>query len=177
MEIKKVTGSCFGFGQTSHAPHDYFARLDGAVALGLVGDNDPIAIIETDKYTLYVYDVFGQFALQIVIGTKGMYPWTSIDIDKMYRNTASPECLVAAAEEHMRLVEINKDGKYNTLLERRRRAAGLTQKQLAERSGVHANIISRVENETQPIGKCTFDTILKLSAALECRPENLVNGT
>lgn len=175
MEIKKVTGTCFGFGQITHCPHDYFARLDGVVALGLVSETEPIAKIETEKYSIYVYSIFGQFALQIVIGIKGVYPWTTINIDKMYRNTASPECLVNAAEEHMRLLEINKSGKYDTNLERRRRAAGWTQKQLSERSGVHANIISRVENRTQPIGKCTFDTIRRLAAALECRPENLVN--
>lgn len=171
--IKSITGSCFGFGQISNDPHQYFCSLGGGIALCMISAGEPAAIIDTGGYKLYVYMAFGHFCIQIVIGTKGILPYETIDCDKMFLNTASPECLVEAAEEQLRLMQYT--GKYQTLLESRRRAAGYTQKQLSELSGVHANIISRVEQGKQPIGKCTFDTICKLSAALQCRPENLVN--
>lgn len=173
IKIKKITGKLEGFGQISHNPHDYFAGLGGAQLLSLVSAQDPDVTIETDKYTVCVYQILGKYALQVVFGIKGVMPYTAHNVDKMYRNTASAECLVNAAEESTKLMQMQMTRQHRTHLEDRRRAAGYTQKQLAELTGVHTNIISRLERGEQDISNCEYGTVKKLANALECRMEDL----
>lgn len=57
-------------------------------------------------------------------------------------------------------------------LARLRMERGLTQAQLAEKMGVHHQVISRWEcGDRNPTGK----SLLKLSQVLECRIEELLN--
>ena len=58
-------------------------------------------------------------------------------------------------------------------LKRRREAAGLSQRELAERSGVHEISISRWETgaQTRPL----LDSVAKLARALACRIEDLAS--
>ena len=174
VKIKSITGKLDGFGQISHNPHDYFAGLGGAQLLSLVSTQDPSVIIETDKYTVCVYKVLGKYALQIVIGIKGIMPYTTHSADKMYRNTASAECLVNAAESFMSLLHYTTTRQYKTRLEERRRAEGYTQKRLSEITGVHVNVISRIERGERDITNCEFGTVAKIAKALECRAEDLI---
>lgn len=168
--IKNITGSLAGFGQISHDPHNYFAGFGGATALALISTKGPDLTIETDKFVVKVYDVLGKYALQATLGTA---PYVTISLDKMYRNTASAECLVAACESRIKLMGYESTRQCKTRLEERRRAEGYTQKQLAEITGIHVNVISRLERGEQDVLKCEFGTVVKLARALECRPEDL----
>lgn len=56
-----------------------------------------------------------------------------------------------------------------------RKDAGLTQKQLSEASGVHINIISRIERGERGSDKLTLDTAAKLAKALNCHAEDLLD--
>ena len=59
-------------------------------------------------------------------------------------------------------------------LERYRRIAGLTQAQLADKSGVDASIISRLERGTRR--RASYDSIVRLARALNLAPEELVRA-
>ena len=59
-------------------------------------------------------------------------------------------------------------------LKRQRKLAGLTQKQLAELSGVKIRMIQAYEQNDQDISKAELMTVLKLSRCLGCSPENLL---
>lgn len=61
-------------------------------------------------------------------------------------------------------------------LRRLRKAAGLTQKQLAEASGVHARQIQRVESGDSAAANLTLQNALALAAALGVRPEELIDA-
>ena len=51
----------------------------------------------------------------------------------------------------------------------------LTQKQLSEASGVHINIISRIERGERSSDKLQLDTAAKLAKALGCHAEDLLD--
>ena len=64
---------------------------------------------------------------------------------------------------------------FSNNLHRIRKDAGLTQKQLSEASGVHINIISRIERGERSSDKLTLDTAAKLAKALNCHAEDLLD--
>lgn len=173
VKIKSITGKIDGFGQISHNPHDYFAGLGGTQLLSLVSTQDPDVTIKTDKYTVCVYKILGKYVIQVVFGIKGVMPYTAHNVDKMYRNTASAECLVSAAENAVKLLNYKATRQYKTRLEERRRAEGYTQKQLSDITGIHVNVISRIERGDRDISNCEFGTVVKLARALECRAEDI----
>lgn len=53
-------------------------------------------------------------------------------------------------------------------LKNRRVALGLSQSQLAERSGVGVRMIQHYEQGAKPIDKAQVGTVLRLSVALDC---------
>lgn len=55
-----------------------------------------------------------------------------------------------------------------------RTAAGLTQAQLAEKSGVNIRMIQYYENGFKDLNKAAFDTGLKIAEALGCDPRDLI---
>ena len=57
-----------------------------------------------------------------------------------------------------------------------RTKTGLTQKQLSEASGVHINIISRIERGERSSDKLTLDTAARLAKALNCHAEDLLDS-
>jgi len=57
-------------------------------------------------------------------------------------------------------------------LKKYRRIAGLTQEQLAQKSGVDATIISRLERGERQ--KASYENIVRLARALNLEPEELV---
>ena len=59
-------------------------------------------------------------------------------------------------------------------LKKYRRIAGLTQEQLAEKAGVDASIISRLERGTRR--RASYDSIVRLARALNLEPEELVSA-
>ena len=59
-------------------------------------------------------------------------------------------------------------------LKKYRRIAGLTQEQLAEKAGVDASIISRLERGTRR--RASYDSIVRLARALNLEPEELVTA-
>lgn len=61
-----------------------------------------------------------------------------------------------------------------TKLKDRRIAANLNQKQLADTSGVHINIIGRIERGERSISKLQLDTAARLAKALGCHAEDLL---
>lgn len=61
---------------------------------------------------------------------------------------------------------------FGTALRERRRAAGLSQRELAERAGLDFSYISKVENERLP--PPAADTVVKLCHVLETAPEELL---
>lgn len=60
-------------------------------------------------------------------------------------------------------------------LKTHRERKGFTQKQLSEASGVHINIISRIERGERGSDKLTLDTAAKLAKALNCHAEDLLD--
>jgi len=57
-------------------------------------------------------------------------------------------------------------------LKKYRRIAGLTQEQLARKSGVDATLISRFERGSRR--RLSYDNIIRLARALNLEPEELV---
>lgn len=55
-----------------------------------------------------------------------------------------------------------------------RTKAGLTQQQLAEKSGVNIRMVQYYENGFKDINKAAFETGLKLAEALGCDPRELL---
>ena len=62
---------------------------------------------------------------------------------------------------------------FATILREKRRASGLSQRQLAERAGVDFSYISKLENGRLPAPAA--DTILRLSEILGCPSEELLS--
>jgi transcriptional regulator with XRE-family HTH domain len=60
-------------------------------------------------------------------------------------------------------------------LKKYRKIAGLTQEQLARKSGVHATIISRLERGIRP--SASYASIVRLARALNLEPEELLAVT
>ena len=66
-------------------------------------------------------------------------------------------------------------GKSVNPLKRQRKSAGLTQKELAERSGVKVRMIKAYEQGNQDISKAEARSVIKLARALNCLPEDLLS--
>ena len=66
-------------------------------------------------------------------------------------------------------------GKSVNPLKRQRRSAGLTQKELAERSGVKLRMIKAYEQNYQDISKAEALSVIKLAKVLKCLPEDLLS--
>ncbi|MBE6374830.1 MAG: helix-turn-helix transcriptional regulator [Lentisphaerae bacterium] len=61
-----------------------------------------------------------------------------------------------------------------TRLQKRRKDAGLTQKELARRSGVKLRTIQQYEMRAKNINKAAAETLLQLAKALFCHIEDLI---
>lgn len=61
-------------------------------------------------------------------------------------------------------------------LKRQRKIRNLTQRQLAERTGVSLRMIQAYEQGDQDISRAEARTIIKLAKALDCAPEDLIYG-
>lgn len=55
-----------------------------------------------------------------------------------------------------------------------RRKAGLTQAELAAKSGVNKRMIEYYESGFKDLNKAAFETGLKIAEALECDPRDLI---
>lgn len=55
-----------------------------------------------------------------------------------------------------------------------RQKAGLTQAQLAEKSGVNIRMVQYYESGFKDLNKAAFETGLKIAEALECDPRDLI---
>ena len=64
---------------------------------------------------------------------------------------------------------------FGSALREKRRAASLTQRQLAVRAAVDFSYISKLENDRLPAPAA--DTVVKLAAILSCSPEELLELT
>ena len=61
-------------------------------------------------------------------------------------------------------------------LQRARKAAGLTQKELAEQTGIPLTLIQKLENGTREMAKVNVDYALKIARALGTTAEDLFAG-
>ena len=59
-------------------------------------------------------------------------------------------------------------------LKKQRKLAGLTQKELADATGVKIRMIQDAQQNYQDISKAEFATVFKLSRCLGCLPEDLL---
>lgn len=59
-------------------------------------------------------------------------------------------------------------------LKRQRKVAGLTQKELAEKSGVKLRMIRAYEQDYQNISRAEVASVLKLARVLNCSAEDLL---
>lgn len=62
----------------------------------------------------------------------------------------------------------------NNNLKELRQKAGLTQAQLAEKSGVNIRMVQYYESGFKDLNKAAFETGLKIAEALECDPRDLI---
>lgn len=60
-------------------------------------------------------------------------------------------------------------------LKKLRIAAGITQAELAQRSGVNIRMIQYYEQGFKDLSKAAFDTGLRIAEALGCDPRDLIN--
>ena len=63
---------------------------------------------------------------------------------------------------------------HGTQLARLRTYAGMTQKLLAQRSGVSVRMIEQYEQSKKDINRASADTVYRLAKALHCRMEELI---
>lgn len=61
-------------------------------------------------------------------------------------------------------------------LKERRQAEGLTQTQLAERTGITLLMIRKYEQGQRDINKAQCNTVLRLAKALNCTIEDIIDG-
>lgn len=68
------------------------------------------------------------------------------------------------------------EGKTNkkSKLKELRKAAGLTQAELSEKTGLSLSLIKKYEQETKNIHNAQYATIIKLCGFLDCDPEDLL---
>ena len=66
-------------------------------------------------------------------------------------------------------------GKSLNSLKRQRKSAGLTQQELAERSGVKLRKIQAYEQNYQDVSKAEVSSMIRLAKALSCGVEDLLN--
>lgn len=166
MEIIEIinTNRIFGVGQISHNPRDYFFDCNGGSLYNWL-KGEPDAVIRTEGYDINIKVASG-FCLQIATADG----WR-ITVSKQLINTASPEDCVAAAEEQLKLIELQKSAM--SRLEAHRKAAGLTRAKLSELSGVHPQLIAKYESGERDIEGASFKTVKKLANALQCKPEDI----
>ena len=166
MKIIEIinTNHIFGFGQISHDPREYFLDCNGSLLYSFI-KGKPDAIIRTERYDINVKVASG-FCLQIVTADGWRY-----NVGKQLINTASPECCVAAAEERLRLIELQMLDMNR--LEAHRKAAGLTRAKLAELSGLHPQLIAKYETGERDIEGASYRNVKKLASALQCKPEDI----
>lgn len=62
----------------------------------------------------------------------------------------------------------------NNNLKELRQKAGLTQAQLADKSGVNLSMIQFYEQGFKDLSKAAFETGLRIADALECDPRDLI---
>ena len=63
-----------------------------------------------------------------------------------------------------------------TMLQTMRKNGGLSQKQLADKSGVSLRSIQQYEQRAKDINKAAVDSLLSLAKALGCRVEDLIES-
>ena len=153
----------FGVGQLSNKSRDYYLDNNGTLYNWIKGDPD--AIIKCEGYDINIKVASG-FCMQIVTPDG----W-KINVSKQLINTASPECCVAAAEEQLRLIELIKEP--INKLRAHRVAAGLSRARLGAQSGVHPQNIARWELGERDLCNASYDTVIKLAKALQCKPEDI----
>lgn len=166
MKIIEIinTNHIFGVGQISHNPRDYFLDCNGSLLYSFI-KGEPDAVIKTEGYDINIKVASG-FCLQVSTADGWL-----INVSKQLINTASPECCVAAAEERLRLIELQKSAM--NCLEARRKAARLTRAELAELSGLHPQLIAKYETGERDIEGASYRSIKKLANALQCKPEDI----
>lgn len=92
------------------------------------------------------------------------------DIEKMY--TVCHEMNIEQFVERIEM--IRQSGKDESVLKRLRLYAGLSQRELADRSGIPLRTIQQYEQGQKDISHARADSILRLSKELYCSPEELI---
>ena len=93
-------------------------------------------------------------------------------IARMYKKYHEMD-LLHSAEEISRLRRLAAYEK-NIALKRLREQAGMSQRQLAEASGVPVRTIQQYEQRQKDISRAAYETVIRLAAALHCRPDQCV---
>lgn len=70
---------------------------------------------------------------------------------------------------------INRNSDSMSGLKRQRMLAGVTQRRLAELSGVKVRMIQAYEQKTQDISKAGAISVIRMAKVLRCQPEDLLN--
>lgn len=92
-------------------------------------------------------------------------------LNKLY-STLHETDITKVATTLLTIIERNRD---SSPLKRHRKIAGLTQKQLAEQSGVKLRMIQAYEQNEQDISKAEVATVMRLARYLDCSIEDLVS--
>lgn len=140
--------------------------------------NDEKTILNMELFLkLQNYDDFVKISLLIQRLSKKRHPVWREHITKVIerlKNGETPESIIVDLEK---LVDDNvyvRQTHFETNLVRIRKASGLTQTQLSERSGVNVRMIQYYEQGVKDINKAQAITVYKLAEALGCNMRDLI---
>ena len=159
MTITKINGNCFGSGQISNDPRDYYT---GTCKPSDFDRREVAAEIETGTGTKIIVYLFGaDFGIKIMTGS------TTICSHKLFINTVSPDALVSEAERTIKSVS-NAMHPAKTRVAQARINEGISQQALAKLTGISYVTLSRYETGETDIRKASFDTVDRIASALQC---------
>jgi DNA-binding Xre family transcriptional regulator len=98
-------------------------------------------------------------------------------LKNLYEITSNRESELHEASEEKFVATVNRiicNKNLPTRLQKRRKDAGLTQKELAGRSGVKLQTIQQYEMRAKNINKAAAETLLQLAQILYCSIEDLL---
>lgn len=160
--------------QENNDAHAYWSgRNCGADYLAAVQKDSYIAIVKTNEYNVYVYEIANVYALKCVYGKLADENAKYININKTFNTDISAQGIVNAVEEELAVLKSDKVTKFAKF----RKAYGYTVDELAERSGVSPIAIYRLEKGKQDIAVTKYGTLKSIAQAIQREVAEIIDET